>query len=161
MCAGPYGHRLLDIEIDKSEEYRELIKINKFGLKPGWTRLNFHYLFSETELKFICDAIEFIANNGYKFIPLYMFNCETGEWFHKEFTPEEGEIIPTVESVLSMELKDCFEEEKPHKKELFAKYLEEAQRISNLLDDNPSYGKFKDPLCEKLRWFYFSEIMNE
>jgi hypothetical protein len=60
-----------------------------------------------------------------------------------------------------MELRDCFDEEKPNKKDLFAQYLEEAQKIADSLDNNPNYGKFKDPLCEKLRWFYFDKIMNE
>ncbi len=161
MCAGPYGHRLLDIEIERSEEFRALVKKGKLGLKPGWTRLNFHYLFSESELQFICDAVDFVATNGYKFIPIYMFNCDSGEWFHKEFTPDEHEIIPTVESVLSMDLKDCFEEVKPRKKELFKEYLEDAQKIADSLDDNPKFGSFKDPDCEKLRWFYFTSIMNE
>ncbi len=161
MCSGPYGHRLLDIEIEKSEEYQVLVRKGKFGLKPGWTRLNFHYLFSETELKFICDAVDFIATNGYKFIPLYMFNCDSGEWFHKKFTPDEDVVVPTVKSVLSMELKDCFEEKKIHRKELFAQYLEEAKQIADTLDSNPKFRPFKDPDCEKLRWFYFSSIMNE
>ncbi len=161
MCAGPYGHRLLDIEIEKSEEYRALVKRGKFGMKPGWTRLNFHYLFSETELEYICTAIDFIATNGYKFIPLYMFNCNTGEWFHKQFTPEEDVTVPNVDSVLNMELRDCFDEEKIDRKELFEQYLEEAKIIAATLDDNPKFRTFKDPECEKLRWFYFSSIMNE
>ena len=119
MCAGPFGHKLLDIEIEKSEQYRQIIQKGKFGLKPGWTRLNFHYLFSEVELDFICKAVDLIATNGYKFIPLYMFNCETGEWFHKKFIPEEDTAFPTVESVLSMDLSDCFEEHKIDKKNLW------------------------------------------
>lgn len=161
MCAGPYGHRLLDIEIEKSEEFRKLVQKGKFGLKPGWTRLNFHYLFSEVELQFICEAVDFVATNGYKFIPLYMFNCNTGEWFHKAFTPEEEIMDPTVESVLSMELRDCFDEKDINREKLFADYLKQARKICDKLDDNPKFGTFKDPDCEKLRWFYFDKIMNE
>jgi len=112
-------------------------------------------------LKYICDAIDFVATNGYKFIPLYTFNCESGEWFHKKFIPDDDVIVPTVKSVLSMDLKDCFEEEKISRKKLFAEYLEEAQQISDSLDKNPKFRSFKDPDCEKLRWFYFSSIMNE
>jgi len=161
MCAGPYGHRLLDINIEKSEEYRKVIQRGKSGLKPGWTRLNFHYLFSDIELQFICDAVDFIATYGYKFIPLYIFNCQTGEWFHKQFQPEEEINLPTVQSILLMELRDCFDEEEIDREELFASYLQEAKRISDSLDEHPSFQSFKDPECEKLRWFYFSSIMNE
>ncbi|MBI2779324.1 MAG: aminotransferase class V-fold PLP-dependent enzyme, partial [Gammaproteobacteria bacterium] len=38
-CAGPYGHRLLDIDNETSERYRQSIREGYFGIKPGWCRL--------------------------------------------------------------------------------------------------------------------------
>ena len=40
-CAGPYGHRLLNIDLEMSEEYHRRIKEGKSGIKPGWVRPQF------------------------------------------------------------------------------------------------------------------------
>ena len=37
-CAGPYGHRLLDIDQPTSERYRKWIHRGYHGIKPGWCR---------------------------------------------------------------------------------------------------------------------------
>jgi selenocysteine lyase/cysteine desulfurase len=42
-CAGPYGHRLLNIGNDVSEQYRDWIRRGYTGIKPGWCRISFHY----------------------------------------------------------------------------------------------------------------------
>ena len=35
-CAGPYGHRLLNIDQDTSERYRQAVQQGYCGMKPGW-----------------------------------------------------------------------------------------------------------------------------
>ncbi|MHA2283985.1 MAG: aminotransferase class V-fold PLP-dependent enzyme, partial [Promethearchaeota archaeon] len=50
MCAGPYGHLLLNIGEERSQMFRCITQEGKLGLKPGWCRVNFHYLLSENEL---------------------------------------------------------------------------------------------------------------
>jgi len=80
LCAGPYGHRLLHIDNRQSDKYRGLIHRGYQGLKPGWTRLNFHFLISDEECDYICDAVRFIAENGLYFLPLYDFDITTGIW---------------------------------------------------------------------------------
>ncbi len=82
-CAGPYGHRLLGINPEKSAEYREIIKGGIEAMKPGWVRLNFHYTFKEETFYFILEAIEFIAEYGYLFLDDYFVNEATGLWSHK------------------------------------------------------------------------------
>ena len=42
-CAGPYGHRLLDIDLTRSKAYEEEILRGCEGVKPGWVRVNFNY----------------------------------------------------------------------------------------------------------------------
>jgi len=46
MCAGPYGHLLLNIEEEQSQKYRKIIQQGIIGIKPGWCRVNYHYLIS-------------------------------------------------------------------------------------------------------------------
>jgi hypothetical protein len=47
-CAGPYGHRLLGIDIERSHEFEHEITHGCEGIKPGWTRVSFNYFISET-----------------------------------------------------------------------------------------------------------------
>ena len=46
-CAGPYGHRLLGIDLERSHEFEREIAHGCEGIKPGWVRVNFNYFISE------------------------------------------------------------------------------------------------------------------
>ena len=39
----------------------------------------------DAEAGFIVDAVEFIAEHGHRFLPLYAFDPGTGMWSHREF----------------------------------------------------------------------------
>jgi selenocysteine lyase/cysteine desulfurase len=82
-CAGPYGHRLLHIDHDTSEQYRKAINEGFCGIKPGWCRISLHYVMDDLEAEFILDAIDFIAEHGFRFLPEYDFDMATGAWTHK------------------------------------------------------------------------------
>ena len=73
-CAGPYGHRLLGIDQPTSELYRDWVRKGFQGIKPGWCRVGFHYAMDDLEAAFVMDAVEFIAEQGYRFLPLYRFD---------------------------------------------------------------------------------------
>ena len=83
-CAGPYGHRLLDIDLKLSREYEKIIGTGVEILKPGWVRVGFNYFYSKDECEILLRAIEWVADHGYKLLPLYGFNSETGHWTHKD-----------------------------------------------------------------------------
>src|SRR5262249_60288678 len=38
-CAGPYGHRLLNVGIETSLAFREWMLRGVLGIKPGWSRI--------------------------------------------------------------------------------------------------------------------------
>jgi selenocysteine lyase/cysteine desulfurase len=82
-CAGPYGHRLLHIDHDTSEQYRKAIHDGYCGIKPGWCRISLHYVMDDLEADFILDAIDFVAEHGHRFLPQYDFDMHTGAWKHK------------------------------------------------------------------------------
>jgi selenocysteine lyase/cysteine desulfurase len=84
-CAGPYGHRVLHIDEKKSLELKQAIREGHAGLKPGWARVNFHFLMTEEESDFLCAAILFVADQGKYFLPLYEFDLATGAWRHRSF----------------------------------------------------------------------------
>ncbi|MSP90394.1 MAG: aminotransferase class V-fold PLP-dependent enzyme [Myxococcales bacterium] len=82
-CAGPYGHRLLGIDLTTSHAFEQEILRGCEGIKPGWVRVNFNYFIGETPFDFLVRAVEFIADHGWKLLPLYAFDPWTGLWRHR------------------------------------------------------------------------------
>ena len=83
-CAGPYGHRLLDIDLEMSREYEKIIGTGVEILKPGWVRVGFNYFYSAEDSELLLRAVEWVADHGYKMLPLYGFDSATGRWVHKD-----------------------------------------------------------------------------
>ncbi|MEA2622330.1 MAG: hypothetical protein QOH61_1240 [Chloroflexota bacterium] len=81
-CAGPYGHRLLGIDLETSHEFEREISRGCEGIKPGWVRVNFNYFISEAVFDFILEAVEIVASDGWKLLPQYRFTAESGLWRH-------------------------------------------------------------------------------
>ena len=158
MCAGPYGHLLLNIGEERSQKFRCVTQKGSLGLKPGWCRVNFHYLCTEMEFEFICNAIEFVADYGYLFLNDYSFDLNTGEWVHINFKDEYLSNKPDIKTVLSTNLQSCFDEEIIDQKKEFAKYLNYAKDLIHNIGKEEEYLQFDDPDVEKLRWFNFLHI---
>jgi selenocysteine lyase/cysteine desulfurase len=87
-CAGPYGHRLLGIDIERSHAFEREITRGCEGIKPGWIRVNFNYFISEAVFEFILDAVALVAAEGWRLLPEYAFNPATGLWRHRRGLPE-------------------------------------------------------------------------
>jgi hypothetical protein len=83
-CAGPYGHRLLGIERERSETFREQVARGIGGLKPGWVRITLPYYASEEDIEFILSAVEFVADYGREFLNEYQLGWLDGVWRHLE-----------------------------------------------------------------------------
>ena len=158
MCSGPYGNLLLKIDEEQSQKFRKIGQQGKFGIRPGWCRVNFHYLFSEIEFKFICQAIEFIADYGYLFLREYSFNINSGVWTHLNFKDTLLYNKPDIKSVLTTNLKDCFDEELIDRDVEYANYLNDARKLVKTFGDEIEYHQFDDPEAEELRWFNFIHI---
>jgi len=158
MCAGPYGHLLLKIDEERSQKFRCITQQGKLGFKPGWCRVNFHYSFSEIEFEFICKAIEFTADYGYLFLKDYSFNIHSGEWTHLNFEDTLLYNKPDIKSILSIDLKNCFDEESIDRNVEFANYLNEAIKLVKKFGDEIEYQQFDDPETEELRWFNFIHL---
>jgi selenocysteine lyase/cysteine desulfurase len=87
-CAGPYGHRLLGIDIETSHEFEREIARGCEGIKPGWIRVNFNYFISEAVFEFILAAVDLIATDGWRLVPDYEFEPTSGLWKHAAGTAE-------------------------------------------------------------------------
>jgi len=86
-CAGPYGHRLLGIDLQTSKAFEREIIGGCEGIKPGWVRVNFNYFLSEEVFTFLIEAVHLVANHGWKLLPHYRFDAEAGFWFHRDGRP--------------------------------------------------------------------------
>ncbi len=86
-CAGPYGHRLLGIDLTRSKEFEREVIRGCEGVKPGWIRINFNYFISETVFDFLVDAVHLVATEGWKLLPHYTFDPESGQWTHRSGRP--------------------------------------------------------------------------
>ena len=148
-CAGPYGHILLGIDTDKSNKFRKLVLDGYEGFKPGWIRINIHFTLSHEDVDFLCQAIEFIAQNGFRFLEKYTFDRFTGEWNHIDFV--ETEILFSIEH--DFETKKI---EKTAVKDLRDMYLHEAESKARefSLSKEPLY-KMDPAEIESLKYFYY------
>src|SRR4051794_13377320 len=82
-CAGPYGHRLLGIDLERSHEFEREISSGCEGIKPGWVRINFNYFISEAVLDYVVEAVTLVAEQGWLLMPDYAFDPATGLWRHR------------------------------------------------------------------------------
>ncbi len=81
-CAGPYGHQLLGIDRQRSERYRRLVNRGLNAMKPGWVRISLPYYANQEDVDFTLSAVEFVAEHGLDFVPLYRMDWRDGLWRH-------------------------------------------------------------------------------
>ncbi|NQV46847.1 MAG: aminotransferase class V-fold PLP-dependent enzyme [Rhodospirillaceae bacterium] len=155
-CAGPYGHRLLDIDMDQSRAFEESIVLGCNGIKPGWVRVGFNYFFSDTVADYIIDAVNLIAKDGWKLLPQYTFDPDTGVWRHHDAAGAPA---------MGLEDLDIFNPAtsggKTIGEDVLAGYLDQARRILEKADATiNTLAETTDPLdseAETLRWFPLPE----
>ena len=164
-CAGPYGHRLLGIDIETSHAFEREITRGCEGIKPGWVRVNFNYFISEAVFGYITDAIAMIARDGWRLLPWYRFEPATGMWRHAAGSPEPPLSLHDV----SFSGDGVAYPAHRHRagEEALAGHLEEAARI--LADPVGALGAApasEGPPAvgddfESLRWFWLPDEVRE
>jgi selenocysteine lyase/cysteine desulfurase len=152
-CAGPYGHRLLGIDLDRSHEFEHEIASGCEGIKPGWVRVNFNYFISEAAFSYIVDAVRLVARHGWRLLGDYRFEVERGLWHHRD-----GLVEPPLR-LTQVTYSDEGDMVYPHgdqtaPESAFADYLEQGEKIMLAADpasDAPPTGVSAE--FEQLRWF--------
>jgi selenocysteine lyase/cysteine desulfurase len=82
-CAGPYGHRLLGIDLERSHSFEQAIAGGCEGIKPGWVRINFTWFLSDAVAEFLIEAVRAVARDGWRLLDDYTFEPATGRWTHR------------------------------------------------------------------------------
>ena len=155
-CAGPYGHRLLNIDLETSERFRNVVQDGYCGMKPGWCRVGLHWVMDDAEADYVIAAVHFIAKHGRRFLSLYNFDLSTGTWTHKH----EGNTLPTFDldaalreedgepAILSLALR----------KQLYNHYMTEAKRwVQRLTEEGPETLESLEGELGELQFFALPE----
>jgi selenocysteine lyase/cysteine desulfurase len=158
-CAGPYGHRLLGIDIETSHEFEREIARGCEGIKPGWVRVNFNYFISDAVFSFILDAVDLVARDGWRLLPDYRFEPATGLWRHRDGLPEPPLSLREIRWDGGRMGYPSHRHREPETR--LADYLDEAREILSLAPravDGPSLSPDEvGPDFEALRWFLLPE----
>jgi hypothetical protein len=106
------------------------------------------YFTGEVELRYLVDAVRFVAEHGWKLLPLYRFDLATGIWRHPDRPPYPGGSLERIH--LGPERITAPEAVLPAQ-------LEEARRIVARIEASPpadAAGPRRLPArAERLRWF--------
>lgn len=135
-CAGPYGHRLLNIDADKSERYRHAVKDGYCGMKPGWCRVGPHWVMDDAEVDYVIAAVHFVARHGHDFLCLYDFDLCTGTWTHKQAKDELTRF--SLDAALRLQEGEPAILSLALRKQLYNHYMTEAARLVKQLRENPA-----------------------
>lgn len=146
-CAGPYGHRLLGIDLETSKQFEDVIATGCEVLKPGWVRLNFNYFISESEFDYIVEAVHMIASDGWRLLPLYTYEAETGVWRHRDGLPRP------LASLLDADFTGSEPAPKTVSLDALDDYIEVAKRILSEAPLDDGIEQTLSAQAEELRWF--------
>ena len=155
-CAGPYGHRLLDISEETSEEYRSCVIEGFSGIKPGWCRISMHYVMDDLEVDFLLNSVDFLAQYGGLFLCLYDFDLYDGSWNKKD----DPTRLQRFSLEAALEVSMCEETPMPfeERQKCYKSYLEEAKKLAEKLQkqDQPTKQTLEGTLGE-LQFFALPE----
>ena len=159
-CAGPYGHRLLGIDIETSHAFEREISRGCEGIKPGWVRVNFNYFISEAVFDYIVRAVALIARDGWRLTPWYRFEPATGLWRHADGAPEPPLSLHDIRYEAGGLQYPAHRHREPEAR--LEAYLADAERIlgdpAAALGPPPSPETLEvDTDFESLRWFWLPE----
>jgi hypothetical protein len=153
-CAGPYGHRLLGIDLDRSREFQREIARGCEGVKPGWVRVSFNYFTSEAAFAYILEAVRLVAQDGWRLLPAYDFDPTTGLWRHRSGGTEPPMSLGDIEYGSGAMVWENRRRQDPESR--LPQYLEDARQI--LSGAPASIGDRTNEIrltgdFEALRWF--------
>jgi selenocysteine lyase/cysteine desulfurase len=133
-CAGPYGHRLLGIGPDVSEQYRAWVRKGYHGIKPGWCRIGFHFTMDDADADYVIEAVRFIGRTGHRFLPLYTFDACSGAWRHRDARDPSPGL--SLEEAMSMAPVDKTALPESERAQAYARYLAKAAQVASGLADD-------------------------
>jgi len=90
-CAGTYGHILLGVDEQASQEITCQIDAGDLSQKPGWVRISMHPTATDDEARFIAHAVKQIVENIKEWELDYQFDASLGDYL--PVTEEESAVV--------------------------------------------------------------------
>ena len=147
-CAGPYGHALLNMDINYSKSLEAEIVKGHMILRPGWVRLNFNYFIDQETFDYLLQAIELVAQYGHRLLPYYQFDQASGTWRYQK------QKMQLTSSLDNFDFSAPLAAHNHADKVNLAPYLQAAK--AQLKQPNPTAERYSLTLPESaraLRWF--------
>ena len=83
-CAGTYGHFLLEVSLEQSEEITDKINHGDLSEKPGWVRWSLHPTMTDEEVDIMIEALNDIVLNISEYEKDYKYVNSTNTFWHKD-----------------------------------------------------------------------------
>jgi selenocysteine lyase/cysteine desulfurase len=84
VCAGTYGHFLLEVSYARSREITDKINHGDLSEKPGWVRWSIHPTTTDSEVLFFLRSVEEITENISAWEKDYVYLKRTNEYMHRD-----------------------------------------------------------------------------
>ena len=91
-CAGTYGHFLLEVSHEMSDEITNKITLGDLTEKPGWIRWSLHPTTTIKEIDTILEGVDYIAQNISKLEKDYYYTPRLNAFFHKSGKSSREEV---------------------------------------------------------------------
>jgi selenocysteine lyase/cysteine desulfurase len=88
VCAGPYGHFLLNVGQERSEQIQNAILAGREIEKPGWIRLNFSYLMDDETAERIIKGVDELSRNVSQYVEFYRADETTANFTYHDINSE-------------------------------------------------------------------------
>lgn len=83
-CAGTYGHFMLEVSHELSDEITSRINQGDLSLKPGWVRWSLHPTMTDEEVYQFVEAVRDIVTHIEMYVPDYTYFPKENIYRHKE-----------------------------------------------------------------------------
>ena len=144
FCAGPYLHRLYRSTTTGRTRMNAECERGHLGAKLAFLRLGFNYFISEAVFQYVLGAVHLLADHGWKLLPLYRFDPDSGMWRHRDRPP-----APTLGRPRPARHRSSGP--------ILARHLAEARLIVRAVEAVPPGESLPDPPLspefERIRWF--------
>ena len=92
-CAGTYGHFLLHVDQETSNNLVSQISLGELLKKPGWIRMSIHPTTTNQEIEYVCDNIIALAENHKEWSNLYRYDANSNNFYHTDDQLLEKEMV--------------------------------------------------------------------
>jgi selenocysteine lyase/cysteine desulfurase len=101
-CAGTYGHYLLAVSYDRSQEITDKINHGDLSEKPGWVRWSLHPTMKDEEVHYFINAVRELTENIAHYRKEYVYVPKRNEYIHHSEVDSDRDMI-TLKTWFSLE----------------------------------------------------------